>query len=611
MSVSRAEINKILSEGSNKQAIGLANAQFWVESTQFQKEFLADLPAADAAECKQEMDTIARNLKGKGKFGVPYPSIPMNLRMGYEEMLGWTPWHKAAAVGDAGTLLLLMEKTQGRIFSLVDLNGNDALKLLSLRKKIIALTLLMKGVERYFPKSTHNLTNFERMSHLTLAQFRSEMIRQKINPNYQVVEEPVINSLSRVVTMDPKKINCLIREFGADVNQINITDPHKNTLLKSLMVNEKHKDANLVFASIEDQLTRLAYRADYYNPQLPDVNGRTDLMHAIIFGFREIFEKLLKLKERKQLNLDLDFKDKEGRTALHIACLVRDVHAIRLLRLHGAKTDIKDKHERIALDYLNVKDVKLASESIKLLQGVSINPQRDKLAKLNSVSVIDESELDMNVYKKDKLDLALDSLGAKADKMSTLTAFADLCDDEKRHSECFVLNTQDAMKLPAEALCVFLHGKDKSFKPTVLSSGAGKEFYRQVQEQASKLKGQTWEQYLNSNEDLSICREMMTMPLEKLKSVAVAVPVPVNGAMDRKAEAEAEGVVVSAEALMGALSAVGLGIPAASQPILNYYSRNPGVAAAPVVTPVAAVNAAPAAADAVVVKKKKKKKGKK
>jgi ankyrin repeat protein len=57
------------------------------------------------------------------------------------------------------------------------------------------------------------------------------------------------------------------------------------------------------------------------------------------------------------LNPKLDLQDSEGQTALHLAVKNADslssTRCVRYLLIRGARTDIKDKKNKLAVDYID------------------------------------------------------------------------------------------------------------------------------------------------------------------------------------------------------------------------------------------------------------------
>jgi ankyrin repeat protein len=54
-----------------------------------------------------------------------------------------------------------------------------------------------------------------------------------------------------------------------------------------------------------------------------------------------------------EAQIQLNFKTKEGRTALHIATIEQNNKIVEILLMGGANRFIRDKNKKIALDYSN------------------------------------------------------------------------------------------------------------------------------------------------------------------------------------------------------------------------------------------------------------------
>lgn len=110
------------------------------------------------------------------------------------------------------------------------------------------------------------------------------------------------------------------------------------------------------------------------DPSAKSISGTTALHHASLLGHAEISEILLKYMH--MCSADVDARDKDGCSSLHLACDSGNVNVVSVLLHHGAKWDITDKHGHTPLTKTVLKAREAASERLRyqnttaaLLQG--------------------------------------------------------------------------------------------------------------------------------------------------------------------------------------------------------------------------------------------------
>lgn len=221
---------------------------------------------------------------------------------------------------------------------------------------------------------------FDNLLKMPFKKFKKTLNTKKLNLNAQEKEISLLFKISPMKTqcLDyNKKMRFLYNEYGGDVNLINISESHKNTMLHTLLMNEEREEALEFF-----ELASHTNRKNLLDPNIKDVNGRTILMLAIIIGFDEFIKRLI--NHRARLDLRLDEVDNIKFSAFHLACILRNGTAVELLITHGAKRRLQDTWQRVATQYLET-DFPYLKGSKGLMDSMTMNIERAKNAPNNTV----------------------------------------------------------------------------------------------------------------------------------------------------------------------------------------------------------------------------------
>jgi ankyrin repeat protein len=236
-----------------------------------------------------------------------------------------------------------------------------------------------------------------------------------------------------------------------DINSRAGEREYYNTAMKMHIVNDYETEAIA--------LLELGFRPkSRLNPNLPDINGRNDLMLAIIFDMQMLFEKLI--ENRVLLALDLNARDNVGFTALHYTVLLRRSHMMAVLKTAGASHQLVDKRGRVPEDLLNSK---AEAELQQLMTDCSIELNRDIRSKLNCMMTAEDGDA-YPLFTQEGADDCLTKVGAKTKigpKNSRLITeqFANLLKQTKYH----IVANKNAADFPKNKI-YFINRKDFSSK---------------------------------------------------------------------------------------------------------------------------------------------------
>lgn len=248
-------------------------------------------------------------------------------------------------------------------------------------------TEISKLEKEFFPPNIYNKKTWDELASCSFGEFKTLVTKLKINPNYRnnIYDEYGIEALIFRVSWTSvpdyqQKVSFLLKEHNANVNLKNKTD-YRNTLLAVYIINEQH-----VAATDFLKLIITGKSKEFFNPNITDSNLRTPLMLAIaVGGFEDLIVLYLKIRNSNVLSLDL--QDKDGFSALHIACITRQLRIITLLIASGASVELKDNQGRTPFELLDIKHV---DEYKTLMDSVEIDPKRDKKAQYNKLLVSEQ-----------------------------------------------------------------------------------------------------------------------------------------------------------------------------------------------------------------------------
>lgn len=234
--------------------------------------------------------------------------------------------------------------------------------------------------EQYFPSKIYNKEFWSTLLWTDSVQFKRLVIVNNINPNYQDVELEALSFAMSLWSIPDflSKLNFLIEKRNGNINLKHNTN-FRNTLFSLYIANEQRQATISLLKFVLERRNGLYP----FNPNVVDINKRSAFMLAIAFGQFDEFIGLL-LKSKEEFSLDLNLQDKDGFTALHIACITRDLRSMILLIMHGASIEIKDNKGRTAFELL---DEKYRLEYKALMDSIEINIQRDRKAESNNILI--------------------------------------------------------------------------------------------------------------------------------------------------------------------------------------------------------------------------------
>lgn len=184
------------------------------------------------------------------------------------------------------------------------------------------------------------------------------------------------------VTMAEKEAIAKTRhlmQLGIDVNSLSL---EAGTALHVTIANER---PDLAIELID-------CLGESYNPELRDAEGKTALIIAAKAMQTPVVEKLLATYPE----IDVNAKDKEGRTALHYACAYGLQDMVTLLLANGADITAKDRVSGTPRDYAG----KLSPAAIRrMMESIEIYPDRDEMAMSNSITNSQLTPFEDNQHK--------------------------------------------------------------------------------------------------------------------------------------------------------------------------------------------------------------------
>jgi hypothetical protein len=355
---------------------------------------------------------------------------------------------------------------------------------------------------KYFPSKTYTEEMWRTLKSCPLAEFKMLVKGHNINPNYgnKKLTELLFAIYVPGLPDYELKMKFLLNERGGNIN-LRTNATFRNTLLSILIINEQRKEA---FIFLNFAIQRKG--PNPFDPNKVDSNKRTILMLAIAIGNLENFIVLL-LNAKEQLCLNLNLQDKDGFTALHLACIARDLHTMALLVMHGVDTKIRDNKGRLAQDLLEEKE---SAEYKILMDSVSINIKRDTNSVSNYLSTTYLGLPALPIFTKAHLQQMAkeEALPAKTLSTATLRALGEaMCIQRRRFEKHFLLSDKTTRAYSYQELYC-LHLTHRQFYP--LSAPEVRKDREYIDQVRQSFSGVTLEEFVLSPARTAAAKQIFT-----------------------------------------------------------------------------------------------------